>query len=211
MLRDILLRYPVVVKGPPTIVAGPKGQPLLSQAPDCPKVRLSLSHSRSFALFAIALDQCVGVDVEHLSGIADWEAIAKRYFSTHECQMLFALSEQKRSREFLSLWTLKEAYVKALGEGFSKPFDSFTILPSPNGVLRVDDQADATAASTWSFLELATDEQYLGALAIEEDNPSVLFWNWNAMKETKLKLALGSKFASSTPCNPILTQNSLRR
>ena len=183
VLRDILLRYGALVRAPLTIVAGPKGQPLLSQAPDLPKVRFSFSHSRSFALLAITLDQCVGVDVEHVSHAADWEAITTRYFSSEECQALVALPKQQGSRAFLSLWTLKEAYVKALGEGFSRPFDSFTILPSPDGALRLEDQTDSTAASTWSFLELTPDEQYLGALALEGDNPRVLFWNWNTARK----------------------------
>nr|XP_027065333.1 uncharacterized protein LOC113691406 [Coffea arabica] len=56
-------------------------------------------------------------------------SFAQRYFSKHEVQVLSAISDpQLQQQEFIKLWTLKEAYVKALGRGFSDaPFKTFTI------------------------------------------------------------------------------------
>ncbi|KZV14706.1 magnesium ion binding protein, partial [Dorcoceras hygrometricum] len=73
----------------------------------------------------------IGIDVEEKNrsikhGILSF---AKRYFSQHEVQFLAAITDSEVQRqEFIKLWTLKEAFVKALGRGFSgAPFKTFTI------------------------------------------------------------------------------------
>jgi 4'-phosphopantetheinyl transferase len=179
MLRDILLRYQSLVPAPLCISLGPKGQPYLLQPSDSPRLRFSLSHSQSLALFALNLDCKVGIDVEPTSSPADWQAIANRFFSGPECQYLFELPEVERELAFRFLWTRKEAYVKARGEGFSLPLDSFSILESPDGTLHVDDGADSAAGLRWSFLDLIPDEHHLGSIAIEGCASRVLFWECN--------------------------------
>jgi 4'-phosphopantetheinyl transferase len=179
MLRDILLRYRPLLPTPLCISHGPKGQPYLRQPSGGPCLRFSLSHSRSLAVFAITLDHKIGIDVEPASGPADWQAIANRFFSALECQYLFALPETEREHAFLSLWTRKEAYVKARGEGLSLPLDSFSILASPNGTLHVDDSHNSAVHLPWSFLSLTPDEHHLGALAIQGHPSRVLFWDCN--------------------------------
>jgi len=179
MLRDILLRYQAQLATPICISVQPTGQPYLLQSQDGPGLRFNLSHSRSLALFAITLDRKVGIDVEPVSNGADWQTVANRFFSALECQFLLALPATEREQGFLSLWTRKEAYLKAKGEGLSIPLDSFSILASPDGTLQVDDSADPSARRTWSFLSLTPDEQHLGAVAMEGHPSQVLFWDCN--------------------------------
>jgi 4'-phosphopantetheinyl transferase len=179
MLRDILLRYRPLVPTPLCISLGPKGQPYLPQPSDGSGLRFSLSHSSSLALFAITLDRKIGIDVEPSSNAADWQAIANRFFSALECQYLFSLPLAEQGQAFLSLWTRKEAYVKARGEGLSLPLDSFSILASRDGTLQVNDNNDPATGPTWSFLSLTPDEHHLGALAIDGRPARVLFWDCN--------------------------------
>ncbi|XP_022767053.1 uncharacterized protein LOC111311705 isoform X2 [Durio zibethinus] len=73
----------------------------------------------------------IGIDVEGKQRKIknDIIAFAQRYFSPCEVKLLTAISDSEIQRqEFIKLWTLKEAYVKALGKGFSAvPFKTFTI------------------------------------------------------------------------------------
>ncbi|XP_017254516.1 uncharacterized protein LOC108224409 isoform X2 [Daucus carota subsp. sativus] len=63
--------------------------------------------------------------------ISHTESLVACGVTTHnpEVQLLSSISDPEIQRqEFIKLWTLKEAYVKALGRGFSgSPFKTFTI------------------------------------------------------------------------------------
>ncbi|KAJ7539840.1 hypothetical protein O6H91_11G111500 [Diphasiastrum complanatum] len=73
----------------------------------------------------------VGVDVEESKRVTrkDLMALARKKFSLKEASWLGSFQDQERQRQqFLKLWTLKEAYVKALGRGISgSPLKDFTV------------------------------------------------------------------------------------
>ncbi|XP_068647689.1 uncharacterized protein [Aristolochia californica] len=79
----------------------------------------------------------IGIDVEEKqrkikNNVA---AFARRYFSPQEAEFLNTFSNPEIQRqEFIKMWTLKEAYVKALGRGFSAaPFQTFNIQLKTDG------------------------------------------------------------------------------
>jgi 4'-phosphopantetheinyl transferase len=75
---------------------------------------------------AIAVD--VGVDVESFARAEEIVPLAPRVFSTAERAQLDALPVAERPDRALSLWTLKEAYIKARGMGLSLPLDGISFL-----------------------------------------------------------------------------------
>ncbi|KAL6559176.1 hypothetical protein OROHE_006545 [Orobanche hederae] len=96
-----------------------------------PALHFNLSHTDSLVACGVTVDAQVGIDVEekHRNIKHNIVAFARRYFSKHEVQSLAVISDPRvQKMEFMKLWTLKEAYVKALGKGFSgAPFKTFTI------------------------------------------------------------------------------------
>ncbi|MCF6094294.1 4'-phosphopantetheinyl transferase superfamily protein [Microaerobacter geothermalis] len=65
----------------------------------------------------------MGVDIEQIRPI-DME-IANRFFTQEEREVLFHLPGNDQLSFFYELWTLKESFVKAIGQGLSCPLDSF--------------------------------------------------------------------------------------
>ncbi len=70
----------------------------------------------------------VGVDVEAFSRAEEIVPLAKKVFSLAEQEQLNALPAAERPHRALSLWTLKEAYIKARGIGLSLPLDGISFL-----------------------------------------------------------------------------------
>jgi 4'-phosphopantetheinyl transferase len=70
----------------------------------------------------------VGVDVESLARAAEVVPLASRVFSATECAQLDALPAAERPDRALSLWTFKEAYIKARGMGLSLPLQKISFL-----------------------------------------------------------------------------------
>ena len=91
-----------------------KGKPYL---PAAPHVRFSLSRSHDLALIAVALNVDVGVDVERLRPVPEFDAIAQRFFPPSEAAAFAALPPAARERAFFPFWTRIEAMLKARGVG----------------------------------------------------------------------------------------------
>lgn len=106
--------------------AGPHGKPHLADPPPGCRLRFSISHTRGMAAVAVAQGMEVGVDVEAADRAGLDLALAERFFAPEEAAGLRAIHDARRAREhFIALWTLKEAFVKALGTGLAQPLDSF--------------------------------------------------------------------------------------
>jgi 4'-phosphopantetheinyl transferase len=107
--------------------AGEHGRPELV-SPRCePRLRFNLSHTRGLVACAVALDHDVGVDVEHLDRRVQIDQLAPSVFSDAERAALARLSDDARRVRFFELWTLKEAYIKAVGKGLALRLQSITL------------------------------------------------------------------------------------
>jgi len=88
---------------------------LQSAVPVAGERRSSLSHSHGFAALALVpRPVAVGVDVEWLAP-RDFRALADIAYSAEECAHLASLDDlSELGSAFYELWTLKEAFAKAL-------------------------------------------------------------------------------------------------
>ncbi|MCC8106972.1 MAG: 4'-phosphopantetheinyl transferase superfamily protein [Clostridiales bacterium] len=96
------------------------GKPYL---PDFPGLHFNLSHSHEMAM-AVFADTEVGCDIELQK--KPNEKLAERFFCPEEnAWMKAARTETEREERFYRLWTLKESFIKATGQGLRLPLDSF--------------------------------------------------------------------------------------
>lgn len=176
-LRDVLARYLNCAPGQMDFSVNDHGKPAL----DGHKLEFNLSHSGDFALIAVTRERKVGVDVERIRSGLELESIANRYFSLGEVTELMALPLDQREPAFFNCWTRKEAYIKAQGLGLSLPLDSFDVSLAPHEpvILRAV-CPDAQVASHWTLVSLDVDSIYAAALAVEDRDLQIRFWDWQA-------------------------------
>jgi 4'-phosphopantetheinyl transferase len=98
------------------------GRPAIEPASS---LRFNLSHHPSMVVCAVAFDVEVGVDVEPQGRAGEILSVADRVFAPRELAELRALPDAMARDRALSLWTLKEAYIKARGLGLSLPLAEF--------------------------------------------------------------------------------------
>lgn len=95
----------------------------------------NISHSDDFVVIATSKYH-VGIDIEKVKQINI--DIAKRFFTNKEYEYISSFqSEKEKEFAFYQLWTLKESYVKALGQGISIPLNSFEVFME-NSVITVN-------------------------------------------------------------------------
>lgn len=108
------------------------GKPYLPGQPD---YHFNLSHSGPWVVAAEHPTE-VGVDVEAIARRPlPVEAFARRFLSPVEADDLLALPPERRLVHLLDLWTLKESYVKALGDGLRVSLSSFTVRKASDGAV----------------------------------------------------------------------------
>lgn len=144
------------------------------------RLDFNVSHAGQMALYAITRDRQVGIDLEVLRSDFPVIETARQFFSAREVQTLEALSGEARTTAFFNCWTRKESYVKAVGEGLSRPLQSFTVSCAP-GVTPslLSDDYDRDASSQWSVFDVTPHAGYVAALAVKGEDVKVRRWEWD--------------------------------
>jgi 4'-phosphopantetheinyl transferase len=115
-LRDILARYLQVDPKTIRFREGSHGKLYLEGEQ---RLQFNVSHSKELALYALTLDQEVGVDTEWMSPDLEVHPLVQRFFTPEECQAILKLPPGQQLHAFYQQWTRKEAYLKAQGWGLS--------------------------------------------------------------------------------------------
>ncbi len=144
------------------------GQPTLAPDQNAPDVRFSVTHTSGLAAIAVTTGRAIGIDLEQIRPIAEFELIARRNFATTEQTQLFDLPADERLRGFLNVWTCKEAYLKALGLGLSRGLDRCAVSLAPGRRPElVWSELEPGPVTRWSLATLDTEQNFVGALAVE--------------------------------------------
>jgi 4'-phosphopantetheinyl transferase len=126
-------------------------------------LHFNVSRSADSALYAVSRSHEVGVDLEYIHRKVDYVALANKFFSRDETKALQSVSNSALPRSFYRCWTRKEAYVKALGEGLSFPFNTFSVS------IFDEEQVELRGSgSGWSLYNLNLSIDYAAALVVQD-------------------------------------------
>lgn len=116
-VRETLSRFAPVKPGDWEFGAEEFGRPFIRGPADGLGLDFNLSHTRDYAACVVTDGARCGIDIELIRPPSYLMPIARRQFASEECAELEKLEEEARLRRFFELWTEKEAWVKARGQG----------------------------------------------------------------------------------------------
>ena len=150
---------------------GEHGKPELAGEFAQSGLHFNLSHAGQWVALAVAAVP-VGVDVEHTERDNDVMAIADRHFYGVELDELLAFAEAEQRERFFDYWTLKEAYMKARGEGIALGLQNFAFTTQRNDriELHLSEHIDDDPAQ-WQFHNSTPEPGYRLALAYRSASP----------------------------------------
>lgn len=143
---------------PPRVETDAHGKPCL---PEIPGFHFNLSHSGKWVLCGVG-DGPLGVDIERTG--RDITQVAERYFSPKELEPLEHLSMEERRGRLMSIWVIKESYMKATGLGLRLPLEQLEVLPGSQPVLLHGGRATPYGIALCSF----EDRDYRIGLAVRD-------------------------------------------
>lgn len=162
IIRDALSRYVKVDARSLRLVNNEHGRPAVAWPPAARNINFSLSHTSGLIAMAVSPVSEIGIDVENVDRPVEIPEVSDLVFTSSE-QTLISGSALGARKIFFELWTLKEAYLKARGKGFSL---------SPR---------------TFQF---ANDNGQISLECHSECDPSPGRWQFNTSKHGKLQLAI---------------------
>jgi 4'-phosphopantetheinyl transferase len=115
-----------VMPGDVTLAAGADGRRSAAARGAAP-VAISVSTCGETGIAAVARHGAVGVDVEDLGEVPEGETFMALVATPSERRTLETLDVAARRRALLVLWTRKEAYLKATGEGIGSRLASLDV------------------------------------------------------------------------------------
>lgn len=154
------------------------GKPSLTRGIRNRQLHFNLAHSGEFVLFGFTQHQELGVDLELLRASDGYmRSIANRFFAADERAMLNSVRKPELSRAFFRIWTRKEAYVKAIGQGVSYPFETFDVtFRSGQGFNYLSFEEANGESRVWSLYDLRPAPNILGALVLQGVEWHVSAW-----------------------------------
>ena len=101
------------------------------------RLEFSLSHSESVALIAVVPGARIGVDVEVERPRRHLDALAARVLAAGDHADWLDRPASEQLHAFLEQWTAKEAYLKAIGAGITRPLREVPCDPPGWTVTRI--------------------------------------------------------------------------
>lgn len=171
LLRSCLARYTGTAPASINFARTGQGKPFIPHS----KIHFSLSHSGHWALLAVASTPLLGVDIEANRRVRDLTGIAERYYHPREYTQLQTLPEDLQTDYFYRLWTLKEAFFKALGTGISAGLENICFELGAHSIAATINSQLENAGQPWFFQQWQLEGDLI-ALAAVMPRPPELIW-----------------------------------
>ncbi len=143
-----------------------QGKPFLPNQ----NLQFNLAHSGDYCIIALCLNDRIGVDIERCSHPHKaYYDIAKRFFTPAEYRALSHCPLDEGERLFYHIWTQKEAFLKAIGQGIAFGMDHFEVATHLNQTWVNHIQDPLYAKLNWDSRAFSQPEGY--RLVVTKENP----------------------------------------
>jgi 4'-phosphopantetheinyl transferase len=127
---------------------------------------VSLTHTDDLIAVGVSRNGRIGVDAEPAARRMQFDLMQEHVCTPVERADLQRLPQAERSAGLLRLWTLKEAYTKALGQGLRLGFSEFGFGAGSAGLLAPD--GTPAARGEWAFTTRQVLDRYLISVACHD-------------------------------------------
>lgn len=177
LVRVVLSKYTDIEPADWQFEMNDHGRPEIEQGLCDVPLRFNLTHTKGLCACIVTLDAQCGIDAEYTTRKNDLLKVAQRMFSPNECMQLQRLNGATLSGHFFRYWTLREAYVKAIGTGLSGSSNDFEFEISGNSQISIGFNAaqknDSVASARWRFELFEPTQQHITAIAVLDEDKTL--------------------------------------
>ncbi|GHH51163.1 4'-phosphopantetheinyl transferase family protein [Streptomyces candidus] len=143
----------------------PGGRPYVR---GCDQIDVSLSHTEETMVVGVTRRGRIGVDVERADRRLAGTGSELQACTPYEKRRLDEGGDAARNDTMVRLWTLKEAYSKALGQGLRFRFTEFGFELAGTGARLIRPDGSPAAGDEWAFGTFGVAERYVVSAAVHD-------------------------------------------
>lgn len=154
-------------------------KPALAERTNPGGLQFSISYSKHIAVYAFARKRLLGVDVEEVVPMSDWQLLAGLCLSDYEQEWFRQLAPEAKPDTLLAIWTVKEAYLKAIGTGLAIPPASVELAFTQTDGFRLHKTPDQyNRGRSWRIFLLFPVSGFAAAVVAEAGPDSLHCFCW---------------------------------
>lgn len=119
-------------------------------------IEFNVSHSSTYALCVVSRNRLVGIDIEKVKHLDNFDQIVINIFSSEELSDYLNKPPEEKLAYFYRAWSRKEAFVKAQGKGMFHPVNQVNLAhlstENPSAILLPDINGEEVR---WEFNDFA--------------------------------------------------------
>lgn len=131
-------------------------------------LEFNITHAGDLVAVAFAKNARVGIDIERVERKVDLMGVAERILSEEDFAKFCALPDVEKAATFFRIWTRKEAYLKATGEGITDGLKKISVPLGTEEISSITDLRDESGAAKWRLHSLALPQGYAGCVACDD-------------------------------------------
>jgi len=144
------------------------GRPEIANPGVTASLRFNLSHTPGLVACVVTLNADCGIDAEKIHARGDQMGVAEKMFAESEQAELRSLAGPAFLERFLTYWTLREAYCKALGVGIAHSDKDYCFEKEGGGQYGIRFESPMSGQGKhWQFTILRPGSDHMVAVAIK--------------------------------------------
>ncbi len=138
---------------------------------DDPELYFNMSNTGSIVVIAFSRDGEVGIDIEQKRALPDLDELINRNFTSSEIKFINSKPKEKINR-FFRFWTVKESYLKAIGEGMRLLPDSIEFSLEKDRIRQLSVKG-IFEQEDWYFKEFSIGTDTVGTVSFASENTKI--------------------------------------
>ena len=128
----------------------------------------NISNSGKKCVFCFSRDSEVGIDLEMIRPLPDLEQMIEKNFTKKEVAYISKIENEKLNRFFL-FWTIKESYLKAIGEGMRLAPDHLEFSIEEE-IIKFIGAKGFDDPISWLFKKFELKHNHIGTIVYQKEN-----------------------------------------
>ncbi|MCA9069961.1 MAG: 4'-phosphopantetheinyl transferase superfamily protein [Planctomycetaceae bacterium] len=175
LVRKVLSHYLPVAQNQWEFTRGLFGKPSISAPKPTVPFEFNLSHTVGMVACAVTSVGPIGVDVERVRA-QEYIDVARRFFAPEEVRQLERLPVPQQRSAFFRFWTLKEAYIKAVGKGLSVDLSRFGFRDVMGDEITIQFAEGDDDPADWQFFRHEPSDEFKIAAGVCCPPGSIVNW-----------------------------------